>query len=338
MAIKLYSISEERAQEKAAPAEPVPTVGEILKKRRIEKNLKIPELATELCIKRSYLTDIENSNYKELPEAIYTVGFIKSYALRLGLDAPAMVEQFRKEAYGNQPRDEFIHVPQNYGGRMLPSRVVVACSLILALMVYGYWHYTNRYEPKVEVVAENINEETVSTENASTSSTQATESQEVTESQVAQGMESSDITPPSEESIVASSEVSETPVAEITASPEGIQGTSDGSALQAGESVTTPPPAALVLSGAIKIRAKHETWVQIGDGEKLPLLSKVMQPGEVFNIPADQPNLKLLTADASGLEIFIGDQVVENAATYGQILRNVQLDPAVISQKEIWRN
>ena len=50
----------------------------------------------------------------------------------------------------------------------------------------------------------------------------------------------------------------------------------------------------LGLPASVTIHAKQETWVQIGDGKTLPIISKVMLPGEVFRVPQSDKELKLL--------------------------------------------
>ena len=60
--------------------------GEVLKKRREELGLSIGEVSNLLRIKAEYLSSIEADEFEKLPVAVYTTGYIRSYAAYLGID------------------------------------------------------------------------------------------------------------------------------------------------------------------------------------------------------------------------------------------------------------
>ena len=47
-------------------------------------------------IRARYLGALERGDYKELPGAVYTKGFLRNYALYLGLDPDDVLLQWRK--------------------------------------------------------------------------------------------------------------------------------------------------------------------------------------------------------------------------------------------------
>ncbi|MGB9682504.1 MAG: helix-turn-helix domain-containing protein [bacterium] len=61
-------------------------LGDILKERREALNLSIKEVADATKLKKSIIVALENGDYRELPEPVYIRGFLKLYALVLGLD------------------------------------------------------------------------------------------------------------------------------------------------------------------------------------------------------------------------------------------------------------
>ena len=67
-----------KAADKAPAEKNVTKVGSLLKEMRIQKGLKLPDIAKKLCIRRIYLEAIEESNYDEIPEFPYGIGFIRS--------------------------------------------------------------------------------------------------------------------------------------------------------------------------------------------------------------------------------------------------------------------
>ncbi|PFX11287.1 hypothetical protein AWC38_SpisGene25080 [Stylophora pistillata] len=72
-------------------------VGEILKSARLKRKGTLPRIAAALKIRQVYLKALEEENTSELPELVFTLGFLRSYALYLGLDAQALVERYQEE-------------------------------------------------------------------------------------------------------------------------------------------------------------------------------------------------------------------------------------------------
>ncbi|MDR3151539.1 MAG: helix-turn-helix domain-containing protein [Holosporaceae bacterium] len=68
---------------------------DLLKKTREEKNLSLGEISDALKIRYCYLDAIENHDYDNLPELVYSIGFVRSYAKFLGLDAEVMANELR---------------------------------------------------------------------------------------------------------------------------------------------------------------------------------------------------------------------------------------------------
>ena len=53
-------------------------------------------------IRARYLGALERGDYKELPGAVYTKGFLRNYALYLGLDPDDVLLQWRQRARRRQ--------------------------------------------------------------------------------------------------------------------------------------------------------------------------------------------------------------------------------------------
>ena len=60
--------------------------------------ISIEDAATKTHIKVAHLTAIEELDIPNLPMRAYAIGFVKSYAEFLDLDAPAVVERFKHDA------------------------------------------------------------------------------------------------------------------------------------------------------------------------------------------------------------------------------------------------
>ena len=72
------------------------TVGEILREEREKRGLTVKDIETATSIRALYLSAIEEGNYSVVPGDVYVKGFIRNYAVFLGLDANQMVEIYRQ--------------------------------------------------------------------------------------------------------------------------------------------------------------------------------------------------------------------------------------------------
>lgn len=80
--------------------------------------------------------------------------------------------------------------------------------------------------------------------------------------------------------------------------------------------------------GAVVITATEDVWVRIYDpASALVLISKVMQAGERFEVPADPPGLLLWTGKAGALEVRIGELLLPPLGKSAQTLRDIALTP-----------
>ncbi len=73
------------------------SVGHSLEAGRKAKGLTIETASKSLCITKKILTRLEKE-CDDMPRDVYTVGFVRSYATFLGLDADALVSAFRGNA------------------------------------------------------------------------------------------------------------------------------------------------------------------------------------------------------------------------------------------------
>lgn len=75
------------------------TVGQILMDARTNGRRKreLATIAKLLCIREEYLDALEKGDYPAIPEAVYTLGFARNYALELGLDPDEIALKVKKE-------------------------------------------------------------------------------------------------------------------------------------------------------------------------------------------------------------------------------------------------
>ena len=72
------------------------------------------------------------------------------------------------------------------------------------------------------------------------------------------------------------------------------------------------------------LRATEESWVEVRVGNQRPVLSRVLNPGDVYMVPND-PDLKMTTGNAGGLEILVDGQEIRSLGGTGKIVRDISL-------------
>jgi cytoskeletal protein RodZ len=88
---------DERPPADGGPNEPPLSLPERLYAAREAKGVDLYRAERDTKIRARYLGALERGDYKELPGAVYTKGFLRNYALYLGLDADEILEQWRRE-------------------------------------------------------------------------------------------------------------------------------------------------------------------------------------------------------------------------------------------------
>jgi cytoskeletal protein RodZ len=72
-------------------------LGEVLRAAREAKGVDLPRVERETKIRERYLSALERGEYRELPGAVYTKGFLRNYGAYLGLDPDYLIDLYRLE-------------------------------------------------------------------------------------------------------------------------------------------------------------------------------------------------------------------------------------------------
>ncbi|MBP6243063.1 MAG: DUF4115 domain-containing protein [Chromatiaceae bacterium] len=79
----------------APEAEPAPGPGQRLRQARLRRGYDLTQVARDLRLTPERVKAIENEDYPRLPDAVFVVGYVKSYARLLDLDPEALGEAYR---------------------------------------------------------------------------------------------------------------------------------------------------------------------------------------------------------------------------------------------------
>jgi cytoskeletal protein RodZ len=124
-----------------------PTLGEMLLAARERKGVELYRAERDTKIRARYLEALERGDFKALPGQVYTKGFLRNYALYLGLDPEQVLSQWKSEV-GPRMTDRAIVVPPPRpletprSGLTFTPGIIVAAALTLGVLAFaGYIAY-----------------------------------------------------------------------------------------------------------------------------------------------------------------------------------------------------
>jgi cytoskeletal protein RodZ len=121
--------------------EPGPTLPERLLEARERKGVDLYRAERDTKIRARYLAALERGDYRELPGAVYTKGFLRNYALYLGLDMEDVIEQWRRErGDGGMASEPVLAAPKPLAaprpGLSFSPAVIVAALMTVGVVVF----------------------------------------------------------------------------------------------------------------------------------------------------------------------------------------------------------
>jgi cytoskeleton protein RodZ len=283
------------------------SVGQTLKRKRLERGFDLADIARETRIPLRHLEAIEQDNYDRLPAYPYAVGFVRNYTKFLGLPADQVVRQFKSEttlldpsvtATAAEPLDE----------SRVPSRGLVIGSVLAGVALLSAIAYFALRTPEPEVAEE------------------------------APLTAAADAATPAPAPVTSDPVLSETsapPVGTPIAPPAGTIDPNappvapDATATAATVPAATLPPATPVTGISpvgVVIRANEDSWVKVSDGGPKSLKVGILVAGETYTVP-NVPGVTLRTGNAGGIDVFVNGRQLPPLGGKGVLVKDVSLDP-----------
>lgn len=120
-----------------------PSLPDRLAAARERKGVDLSRAERDTKIRARYLAALERGDYRDLPGTVYTRGFLRNYALYLGLDADDVLRQWRRER-GDHAGPEPLVLPP--GPIAAPPRpltfspsIIVAALMTLGVIAFGVY-------------------------------------------------------------------------------------------------------------------------------------------------------------------------------------------------------
>ncbi len=289
-----------------------PQAGAALRAARERVGWSLEDLAPALRIRLQYLEALEAGRIGELPGNAYALGFLRAYATALGLDPNEIARRFKAEA-GAVNEKTRLRFPVPAPQRGAPAGAVVLLGVVLAIGAYAGWY---RLSGEGRLPAE--------------TSTQVPQRLAPLAEQVVQP------SPAAPNPVVAAQAPapSEAPQVQQADAPP-MPAISPSSAAAAVAPLAAPPaPTAQSGQSRILLRANADSWVQVRDRAGPILLTRILHPGETWEVPA-KPNLLLTTGNAGGTDLVVDGVPSASLGGNGAVRRDLPLDPDLIKDGKL---
>jgi cytoskeleton protein RodZ len=313
-------------------------VGTMLHDVRTKKKIDIDDVAKNLRIKKAYLIAIEESDYENIPEAPYGVGFVRSYASFLGLNSARIVQLFKEETQQivepaiapeepakstNEGAKELINNIESY----IPNRKYILVSFGMFLLLYVIWGafstdtITEEDADTTAIVEQEDNDfpvqvETYAVEEENENGTAKEEDPQIniTEKSFIEDE------PQPENKAVATEEQNkkETEKEVQKKEPADTQTVSDN------EKKSEEKPAVAKKTGRVVLKIKKETWIEVKDENKL-WISKVLKAGDEYVLPENGVGKTVSFGNTDGVDVLIDGKAVTIISNNKKT--NIKMDP-----------
>jgi cytoskeleton protein RodZ len=324
--------------DQAPSATASPALGKQFQEAREARDLSIDTVANELMIRKFYLTSLEEGSYRNLPERVYAVGFVRSYAELLGLDKHALVEQFKREAYGSRAaqvdRIE-LNMPTPTSQSMLPPRgTILTIGTLLVVLVIGglIWNAQSNEQshpalqppPSAQIADDALSQIINQNPDAPAADTFAAPVPETTSVVSSTGT----VTTANPTQMPPEQAPSATPDTQANSVPEAAP-----VAEQAQAAETPAAPAAAAPAGTrILVEALQPSWVEIADADGNILYTNILRVGQALPIP-NKAGITLTTGNASGVQLVLDGKKLGPLGRAGEVKRGVSLNPDSLTQR-----
>lgn len=314
---------------------PLETVGQNLRAARTRRGDEIAQVSAALKIRKDHLNAVEQDRLEDLPGKTYAIGFIRSYARYLGLDAEEMVERFKQEVAGRGDDQPAAAAPQIlHDERRLPHGWRIVAGLVILMLGYGAWHILT----------------------ADRDVGQAVPPPPLLTPQKVAAAPKKPPPPPPVETAVPSPALDSTPAPAAPAASLAIPAPAGGQ-VPAGNTPSAVPSPAIGKAGGpavpavapgqvfggqnknarVVLRSRGTTHIEVRGPDGMVYINRTLNSGDSYKLP-NIVGLRLTTTNAGAVEVDLDGLSMGQAGGELQPVGNISLDPQSIVDRYNRRN
>ena len=308
---------------------PLETVGQDLRAARLRRGDDLATVSRALKIRKDHLEAVEEDRLENLPGRTYAIGFVRTYAGYLGLDATETVERYKQEISGRHDEHSPTIAAMPDEPRRLPQGWRFVAGIVLLAVGYGVWHLLSAGStPQAVPPAPSLAPPKVAV-TAPPAPVPAAPEQTATPS-------------PAIENSAAASAPPAAPAAATQASPPAA------STAAAAQPTATPSPAQPEASPSspaggtvfgrnnrnarVVLKAKNDTHVMVRGQNGVVYINRDLKAGDSYQLP-NAIGLTLSTTNAGAVEVDLDGQAMGVAGSDQQSAEDVPLDPQTIADR-----
>lgn len=316
-------------------ASPLQTVGQDLRAARLRRGDEIAQVSRALKIRKDHLDALEEDRLEDLPGKTYAIGFVRSYARHLGLDATEYVERFKRDISGRT--EDKMHEPapiHQDEGRRLPQGWRIITGAVVILIGWGAWHLlssgsssSNQPVPPAPVL--NPPKPATPPRPASETATPAPAATAPASPDTSTDQQAAAMPPPAAGAKTPATSLPSAAPVSPTAAPTaaGTQAAVPTTASGAGQVY-----GAFNQSPRVILRARGDVRLTVRGAEGQMLLNRSLKAGDSYQVP-NMPGVTMATNDGGAVEVDLDGIALGRAGTPQEILGKVSLDPQSLSDR-----
>jgi cytoskeleton protein RodZ len=299
---------------------PLETVGQDLRAARHRRGDDLATVSRALKIRKDHLEALEEDRIEALPGRAYAVGFVRTYADYLGLDAAQCVERFKAQIAGRgDDLAPSIAIIDEDEQRRLPQGWKIVAAVVLALFVYGAYHLLVPAADKMMTPPVSPVPMQLAPHPARPSPKSPAKRVEATQPNPAQAQQQQ------QQQATISTGSGQAPAAQSTQAP------------------AAPPQAQAAIpegqiygetnrNARVVLRIRSPTRILVLGRDGRVYINRTLNAGDIFKAP-NAVGLTLTAADAGAVEIDLDGVARGAAGRKGQIAETLSLDPQAIADR-----
>ncbi len=298
-------------------------IGQLLRAAREASGASVDDVAAILRIRSDHLQALEDEDFERLPGSVYAIGFIRTYATHLDLNAAELIDRYK--AATTLPHLEEAGYDPQVQIEATSNAVKIAVVLGAVFVVYLMWLIAGGAREDAPQVAQVVNQSETSTQSDQSdvaAPTPAARPSSPPKQNAIPQKQAEQAPAPTQFQQSQQAQAEARAIAKATAAANDTQAVLPEADPLASDPVVEVNAIAEIKPAAerkIEIRANRRTWMRIENTEGKVLFSSIIRDDESFELEALSP-YTLATRDAGALEYVVDGEAVGTVGRRGQIL------------------
>jgi cytoskeleton protein RodZ len=307
---------------------PADTVGQELRAGRLRRGDDLATVSRDLKIRKDHLEAVEEDRLENLPGRTYAIGFVRSYAGYLGLDATEMVERYKQEISGRHDDHMQTVAPIPDEQRRLPQGWRFVAGIVVLAVGYGAWHLLSAGSAPQAVPPPPSLTPPKPAAVAPQPAPPATSDQTAVPSPA---IDNSAAAEPAPTAPTTTDSAAPSPAA----TPSPAQNNSALAAQVPAETAAPTDAAGSTIYGKnnlnprVVLKAKGDTHITVRGTNGTVYINRNLKAGDTYQLP-NATGLMLSTTNAGAVEMDLDGQAIGVAGSVDQSAENIPLDPQAI--------